>query len=451
MTVTPIKTKAEQQLATHFEAAAPQLPGGGWVPAARRAAFAHFAALGLPHRRLEAWKYTDLRSKLAASFPSAHASGEQIDEVALVIALGVELSAMTVNMNCIRLLFVDGVCNEDGSTGGPRQEIGYRFERLSKRLAAGGKSDLEVAFSDANEPHGDALCALNAAFATDGACLRIEENVKLTRPIHLVFYSTSAKQASTAVRNIIEVGKGAAVTLIESYVGTEGPARHTSSVTQLRVGEGATVEHIKLLGEGSQATLLCATDVEIEAGANYRAFQLVESPALARNDVNVTFRGEGASFTFNAAMLGRGKSHMDTTMVIDHAIPKCTSRELVKGVLDDESRGIFQGKVIVRPDAQKSDGKQSARALLLSPNAEFDSKPELEIYADDVICGHGSTAAELDEDQVFYLMARGIPRAQARALLIEAFAAEAIEAIEYAPIREAMRGRLQAWLAKSGA
>ena len=186
----------------------------------------------------------------------------------------------------------------------------------------------------------------------------------------------------------------------------------------------------------------------VGAGASYRAFQFTSGTAVARNGVDVTFKGEDAKIDVSGAFLARGSEHIDSTLVIDHAVPGCESRELFKGVLDDEARGIFQGKVIVRPDAQKTDGKQMAQVLMLSPNTEFDSKPELEIYADDVVCGHGSTSADLDEDLLFYCRSRGIPEPQARALLIESFVGEALEKVEAEDVREALTELARAWLAK---
>ena len=186
--------------------------------------------------------------------------------------------------------------------------------------------------------------------------------------------------------------------------------------------------------------------VTLGAEAIYWSFQLTAGTQLTRNTTFVDFRGEDAKLDVSGLFLGRGSEHIDTTLVVDHAVPACESRELFKGVLADRARGVFQGKVIVRPGAQKSDGKQMAQALMLSPDAEFDSKPELEIYADDVVCGHGSTAAELDEDMMFYMRARGIPPEEARELLIEGFIGEALDKIEDEAVREAFaaiaKGRL---------
>ncbi len=441
MTVTIIKTKAEQQLAAQFEAAAPTLPGAGWVPAARRAAMGRFAAQGLPHRKLEAWKYTDLRVRLAQALPPAAAKPAALDAMLLASALGPGLTKLSV----AKLVFVDGRFDAEASGPTPELNDSWSFVALADALADPEFAWMAASFADVPEAPGDALLSLNSAFATDGVVLRVFDGAAPAHPIHLVFVSTAAP-AATATRNFIRIGMKAKATILESHIALGAGARQTNAVTQVHLLAGSTLHHLKLAAEGAEATHLGATLARLEADTSYHAFQMTEGAATARHQVFVTYAGENSSFAFNAATLGRGKSHIDTTMVIDHAVPRCTSRENVRAVLAGEARGVFQGKVIVRPDAQKSDGKQMAKALLLSPDAEFDSKPELEIYADDVVCGHGSTVAEMDEDHVFYLMARGIPEVSARALLTEAFAAEAIDAIQHEGIREAMRRRLAAWL-----
>ena len=443
MTVVTVKTKAEQQLLAQFEQVAAKLPGAGWVKDARRAAIGAFAASGLPHRKMEAWKYTDLRALLKEAYPPRIPGTTKIDEALLLKALGPELAGL----KSIRLVFVDGMFA--AGAAGPNYGLGtdYHLLPLADALGANGFDWMQASFGNTGATKDDATLALNAAFVTDGITLRVVEGVRLQHPIHLIYLSTATAPAAASTRNLIRIETGARAAILESHISSTGIAHQSNSVTGLHICQGAHAEHLQLVAKGPQATHLGNWIVSIDKGATYNAFQMTESVALARHQLFVTFNGEGAAFNFNAALLGRGKSHIDTTMVIDHAVPKCTSRETVKAVLADEARGVFQGKVIVRPDAQKSDGKQMAKALLLSPNAEFDSKPELEIYADDVICGHGSTVAELDGDQVFYLRARGIPEAQARALLIEAFVAETVDAIENEQIREAMRARLTAWLA----
>jgi Fe-S cluster assembly protein SufD len=293
---------------------------------------------------------------------------------------------------------------------------------------------------------GDVATLLNTAFASDGAVVRIAEGAELDLPVHIVFVTDHAEPASVAFRNRIEVGRGAHCTIIESYAAAGDAQCQTNALTDLQVGDHAQVSHIKLLAEGSNATHLGTWLVSLGRECLYRPVQVTESPGLARNQIFLAFDGEGSTADLKAATLVRGHEHADTTLVIDHKVPGCTSREHYKTVLDGEAHAVFQGKVIVRPGAQKTDGKQMAQALMLSETAEFSSKPELEIYADDVACGHGSTSTELNEDHLFYLRARGVPAAEAKRLLTEAFIAEPIEAIENQAVRDAIRTRIVAWL-----
>jgi Fe-S cluster assembly protein SufD len=295
----------------------------------------------------------------------------------------------------------------------------------------------------------DSLDALNLAFMSDGAVVGIHGGSS-GRPLLIVQARTSAAAHHVAGRNLVHVHEGAEVVLVEAHV-TLGAARGKplgSFVTDVSVGEKAHVTHVQCLGSGTASgeTHLSRWNVRLAKDARYRGFHLTSDVALARNEVNVLFEGRGARLDMSGCFLGRDSEHIDETLVIDHAVPGCESRELFKGVLEGRARGIFQGKVIVRQDAQKTDGKQMAQALMLSPDAEFDSKPELEIYADDVVCGHGSTAAELDTDLLFYMRARGIPLDQARAMLIESFVGETFDKIENEAVREAVSAVAVGWL-----
>jgi Fe-S cluster assembly protein SufD len=264
----------------------------------------------------------------------------------------------------------------------------------------------------------------------------------------LVSARAGSQPKAITTRNVISVGKGSKVTLIEAFVALSGAAADGQSIaaTDIVIGEAARVAHVKVTAESAKAVTLSSWTARIGAKSAYRPFQLTTRTGLARHEVFALFAGEGASLDCSGAFLARGNEHVDTTLLVDHAVPHCESRELFKGVIDDRARGVFQGKVIVRPGAQKTDGKQMAQALLLSPDAEFDSKPELEIYADDVICGHGSTSAEIDPDLVFYCMSRGIPEAEARALLIESFVGDAIEKVEDERVRDALIEMARRWL-----
>ena len=222
-----------------------------------------------------------------------------------------------------------------------------------------------------------------------------------------------------------------------------------NTLSEVTVGRAATLHHAKVAVDEGSNVHLGNWDVTLDAKATYRGFQFSTGLGLARNDINIVFAGEGGKLDLSGAYLVRGSEHVDTTLVVDHAVPACESRELFKGVLDGHGRGIFQGKIIVQPDAQKTDGKQMSQALMLSEDAEFDSKPELEIFADDVVCGHGATSAELDPDMLFYCRSRGIPESEARALMIESFIGEAIDKVEHPEVRTALMVFAKNWLAGS--
>jgi len=287
------------------------------------------------------------------------------------------------------------------------------------------------------------IIGLNTAFASDGAIIRIASGARPARPIHLVFISTG----TVAVRNAVIAGAGSEATVIESHVSAHGAARQENALSQVTVGDGTVLHHACATRTEAGSVHLGHTIAALGRNAIYKPFQLTVGEGIARQQFTVTFAGEHTSFDFGAATLARGNGHADTTMVIEHRVPHCTSRELFKTVLDGNGRAVFQGKVIVDRLAQKTDGKQMAKALMLSPTAEFDSKPELEIYADDVICGHGSTCAEIDPDLIFYCRSRGISETQARALLIESFVGEAIEKIDNPEVRRAFSEIAMAWLA----
>jgi Fe-S cluster assembly protein SufD len=284
-----------------------------------------------------------------------------------------------------------------------------------------------------------AVVALNTAFMTDGAIVDVAEGADLAKPLLLVFARAGKEGRLVTTRNIVRLAASARATVIEAHVALPGAGpSQTNALSEVSVGDGAHLAHLACTLAGDAASHLATWLATLGAGATYRAFQLTAATGLCRSNLFATFGGEGAKLDISGLFLGRETQHIDTTLVVDHAVPRCESRELFKGVLADRARGVVQGKVIVRPDAQKSDGKQMAQVLMLSPEAEFDSKPELEIYADDVICGHGSTAAELDEDLLFYMRSRGIPLDEARAMLIESFIGEALEKIEEERVREAL-------------
>jgi Fe-S cluster assembly protein SufD len=422
MTVAIARTKAEQGFTRNFEAAAPQLPGGPSVAAARRAAIGAFAGLGLPHRRLEAWKYTDLRSALKEALPAAVGAVRAPPGPAQIDNALEELAELDAH----RVVFVDGVYAPALSSAATL--AGLAFAPLAERLASPEGAAAGGLAAAADE---DAVVALNTAFMTDGAVIDIARGAKLAKPLLLLFVRAAGEGRLVTTRNLLSVGANARATVIEAHLTLPGAAAgQSNALSELAIAEGAEVAHLKLTLAGEAESHLATWRPTLAAGASYRAFQFTAGTGLVRNGVALTFAGEGAKADVSGSFLGRGNEHIDTTLVIDHALPGCESRELFKGVLTDRARGVFQGKVIVRPDAQKTDGKQMAQVLMLSEDAEFDSKPELEINADDVVCGHGSTSAEIDADLLFYFRARGITAEEARALLIESFIGEAIDKVD---------------------
>jgi Fe-S cluster assembly protein SufD len=440
MNIAVMKSKVEQGLAEQFHQLAPQLPGSTAVQSARLAAFGRFSALGVPHRRIEEWKYTDLRSMMKEALPLALAADAAASVADLIVALG-----PLAHVEAARIVFVNGHYRADLSDidGIDGIEVGSLSAAL--KAAAG---DSAAALTSASADDCDATVALNTALMTDGAVIKVADGVTVAKPVLTVFMRAGKTAQLTSVRNTIAVGAGAEATVIEAHVTVPGAIAEgqTNALSEVHVGAGARFAHLKLAVDGGKSVHLSNWNITLGRDASYQGFQYTAGQALARNQSRVVYAGEGGRMDLSGAFLARGTEHVDTTFVIDHAVPGCESRELFKGVLDDRGRGIFQGKVIVRPDAQKTDGKQMAQALMLSPDAEFDSKPELEIYADDVVCGHGTTSAELDADLLFYCMSRGIPQAEARALLIESFIGEAIDKVGHDGVREAIMAHATDWL-----
>ena len=434
-----MKTKAEQALVAEFEKAEARLGGAGWVRDLRRRSIATFADRGLPHRRIEEWKYTDLRERIRDVAPPAGAGGSKPARAALDAALGA-----LAELDCDRLVFVDGHFSPDLSAA----SLGESVEAMPLgALLAAPPPWLEAKFAWERVAVGDAVTALNLAFMTDGILVKIKAGRTASRAILIVSVASGRETSAISLRHLLSLEAGARATVIEAHVALGGAPVMANVATDVDVARGASLAHVKVVPDGRGLTHLADWRVRVGEGAAYGGFQLTAGTALARNEIRVDFTGPDAKLDLSGAFLGRGSDHIDTTLLVNHDTPGCESRELFKGVLDDRASGVFQGKVVVQPVAQKTDGKQMAQALMLSPDAEFDSKPELEIYADDVACGHGSTAAEIDRGALFYLRSRGIPEGEARAMLIESFVGEAIEKIDDEAVREALMATAVGWLA----
>lgn len=438
-----LKTKAEQGFAGQFNAGKSALPGAGtaWTKALRDAAWETYASAGLPHARVEEWKYTDLRRILSEAYPPAPSLSEAVTAQDIAKALGSALAGVA----CRKLVIVDGRFRPELSDMGGFEGKG-EVQSLGDQL--GSPSDwLKQTLASLTPPHQDTVVALNTALMSGGIALRIDDDAEFDIPVHIVHVAAAKAAASITSRNVISIGAGASVSLLESYVSLSDAPLQRNAVSELIAGDGSNVRHIKFQNENLQTTHLTSWMTRLGADVNYEAFQFSIGAAVARNQVFVTFAGEGSRSHVSGAVMARAKQHNDTTMVIDHAVPSCESREFNKLVLDGSARGVVQCKAIVQKDAQKTDGHQMAQALMLSEMAEFDSKPELEIFADDVVCGHGSTSGQVDDELMFYLRARGIPEAQARALLIAAFVGEAIDKVSDEPVRDVFAELSRSWLA----
>ncbi|RZN02112.1 Fe-S cluster assembly protein SufD [Bradyrhizobium genosp. SA-3] len=430
MNVAVAKTGNGRAVSDLFASAEGRLPGSASVIAARREAFETYERLGLPHRRIEEWKYTDLRALVGEVLPLAAAPD----------AAALKRAAEAVKAHAIagarKLVLVDGVFAAD----------------LSDVKALGSEASLktlrETLEKDAgllNTASTDAVIALNAAMATDGVVLSIADGAQLSAPIQIIHIATAAS-ASTFTRSQVAIGKGARATIVESFVAAGAEAYQVHDAVLVTVGDGADVAHIRLMDDAPDAVNVTSQFVTVGANVKLNFFNMTTGAAVSRLQGFITLAGEGSELSANGVNLLQKTEHGDTTLLVDHAVPNCVSRETFRAVVDDRGHSVFQGRIIVRPDAQKTDGKMMTRALLLSDEAEADNKPELEIFADDVSCGHGATAGALDESLLFYLKARGLPEKQAQALLIQAFVGEAIEQIVDDGLREHVIGIAERWL-----
>ncbi len=448
-----MRTAAELALADAYAAARPTLPGGGVVAAAREAAFRRFEAQGLPGRRREDWKYTDLRVLMREALPLAAAPD------AAVLAAAKNAGGLPADFEARRLTFADGAFVPELSDLSGIED-GLSIRTMSDALNDG---DAEV-LAGLGQPGGapqdpmaspdtvglyaaDPVVALNAALSRDGVVVRVAAGATVQRPLHLVF-AAGERPASVFARSLLVVEKGARVMVVESHAG--GAGHQINTAFEMRIADDAHVDYVKLSGSGAGVLHVSSLLAIVGAHARFNAFAFNTGGAVVRNQLFLRFDGEGTVAGLGGASLLSGRQHVDNTLVVEHVARGCQSREVFKAVLDDESRNVFQGRIVVRSKAQKTDARMMTRALLLSDEAEADHKPELEIFADDVQCGHGATSGALDENLKFYLMARGIPKAEAEALLVQSFVGEAVETIEHAGLREALMDSVLAWLRARG-
>lgn len=398
-----------------------------WLTEARRAAFEWVAEHGFPTLKDEDWRYTRLGPILDVSFEPAVPGGSHRLSSSTIDALAADLGGT-------RLVFVNGHFTPELSSLTELPE-GATVTNLASVLAEDGER-LEPYFSRPFGPHHHAFTALNAALAEDGAFVHVPAGTTVDEPIQLVFFSdTAAAPLVSSPRTVVLAGPRSQVAIVETYVGVPGDVYCTNAVTEVVLEEGAQVEHYKVQDESETAFHLALLDVRQGRNSTFCSRSVALGSSIARHEVRVNLEAEGAEVSLDGLYMPRGDQHHDNPILIEHAAPHCTSRQLYKGVMDGHGHGVFNGRVVVRPGAAGSDAAQTNKNLLLSDHAEADTRPRLEILADDVKCTHGATVGRLDEDAVFYLRSRGVPHLAARGLLISAFANEMVERLRPEPLR----------------
>jgi Fe-S cluster assembly protein SufD len=410
-----------------FEAQAKQ---PAWVFPLRKAGITRFAELGFPTLQQEDWRFTNIAPIVKLPFkPVFEVSPDSLTPEAVA-----EFTFGSLPVN--RLVFVNGHYAAELSSSAGTLPPGVIVGSLAAALASDSgliKEHLEHYQQGEDNP----FAALNAAFFQDGGFVYVPAGKQVEAPVHLLYISTSKDPgAAFHPRNLIIAERASQVTVLESYASTFEGSYFTNAVTEMILGEGAAVEHVKFQDESRSAYHLAAIHAHLGKSCNFVSHSIATGARLSRNDIRTDLAGEGVECVLNGLYLTRGDQLADHHMVVEHAQPHCNSHEYYNGILDGRSKGVFHGRILVQRAAQKTDAKQTNKNLLLSEDATVDTKPQLEIYADDVKCTHGATIGQLNEESIFYLRARGLGADTARRMLIHAFAGEIIERIEHAPARD---------------
>ncbi len=427
-------TPAIDHYIAEFSALRAGLPGHGleWLDRSRESALDAFASAGFPTPRQENWKYTRVTPIEKRSFKFAGQNGIHVRE------RDVERFNLGT-LECEQLVFVDGRYVDALS----RRNVvdgGARITTLESAMNASSQL-LESHLGHYADITGQPFSALNTAFMTDGAVIHVKNRGAGKPPIHLLFIATR-EEVVAHPRILVIAEAGSQTTVVESYTSLFDGCYFTNALTEIALMEEAQVDHYKLQEESIKAFHVATLQVRQDRDSRFASHSISFGGQLVRNDINVLLDAEGAECTLNGLFMASGRQHVDYHTRVDHAKPNGTSEEVYKGILDGRARGVFNGRVKVHPDAQKTDAHQSNKNLLLSRDAEIDTKPELEIYADDVKCSHGATIGQLDEHTLYYLRSRGIGEAQARGLLTYGFAKDILDRVELAPLRQKLTDEL---------
>ena len=415
-----------------------------WLRDIRKAAIDRFSALGFPGAKDEGWRFTRVRPllghdfRLTPRYDRTALSSRQIDELCME------------DTGCRRIAFVNGHFAEDLSDLGGLP-AGVRIGSLEKYIVSDPEPvqrSLARYAATSNNP----FVALNTAHVHDGTFIHLPKGVRMEEPIHLLYVTRSnGSPVVSHPRTLVVAEEGTRASILESYVGFESDAYFTNAVTEIVVKENAEIDHCKLQRESESSYHMATVRAQVGRNSRFMTHALSFGGALVRNDTHAVLAGEGIECAMNGLYLARGHQHVDNHTVIEHAKPHCSSRELFKGILGGRAKAVFNGRIQVHPQAQKTDAKQTNRCILLSDDAQINTNPQLEIYADDVKCTHGASVGRLDEDAVFYLRSRGIDDAAARRMLVFAFANEVLEELKIGPVRERLAADLDRWLSSARA
>jgi Fe-S cluster assembly protein SufD len=430
-------SEAETALSQRFAQSHATLPGDGAIAALRTDAFGRFDAAGLPNRRVEAWHYTDLRAAMRSVLPAAASPGKPALDMARETLASLPQSAS-------RIVLVDGVHQPALSDLAALPQV--IVTGLEDALAS---ADAKLVRDLTGDGCGacDAALDLNAALMAGGVVVDIPAEAKVDAPIEIVSIATRASDASIFARSLVRAGQGSSATIVERYILSGAAALQANNALVIRADDNAEVAHVWIAeGQGEGQVHVHSLLATIGEKAHFASFGLLDTGAFVRRQIFVRFDGAPAGLDLAGLALVRNKDHMDTTLVVEHVHPDCRSSEYFKQIVDGAGTGVFQGRIAVAREAQKTDGAMKSQTILLSDDAAMYNKPELEIFADDVACGHGATCGSLDPQQLFYAMARGLARPQAEALLLEAFGADAIERVANENLREELTERLRSWL-----
>ena len=407
-----------------------------WLRQLRAEAWAQFRATGFPTTRDEDWRFTSLAALVRTPFRRAQAGDAPVSPG------GVD-QFLFAGASC-RLVFVNGrFAAELSST----DNLPAGLEVCSLAEAHGrGAEGIEQHLGRYADIRRDVFAALNTALWEDGAYIRVRRGAVIEQPVHLLYVSAAGGEAAmttpvmTNPRTLIVAEPTSEAAVVEDYVSIGSGAALSNSVTELVAGDGANISHYLLERENLEAFNISTLRIEQSRAANVSSHSILLGGGLVRNNVHPVLAGEGADCHINGLFIGAGRQHMDNYMLVEHTSPNCASRQFYNGILDDEAHGVFHGRIFVHKDAQKTDAKQTNRNLLLSDSARIDTKPQLEIRADDVKCTHGATIGQIEETQLFYLRSRGFSEGEARSLLLSAFAGECIERMKEEPVRAFIKG-----------